>query len=76
MIRQLRYSGVIDALRVRRMGFPVCIPFVEFFKNFKCVSSDAVRVRVDVEGYRLGCEFIVKAVSLNSEAIQLGKSKV
>ena len=33
---QLRYAGLVEVCRIRKLGFPVRRPFDEFFKRFRC----------------------------------------
>ena len=35
---QLRYSGLVEVCRIRKLGYPVRREFVDFFKRFKCTS--------------------------------------
>eukprot|EP00605_Chrysophyceae_sp_TOSAG23-4_P000651 GSChrysophyteH1.ASY1.ANO1.733.1 assembled CDS len=35
---QLRYSGLVEVCRIRKLGFPVRREFEEFFKRYKCVD--------------------------------------
>ena len=36
MLEQLRYAGLVEVCRIRKLGFPVRRPFEEFYKRFKC----------------------------------------
>lgn len=40
VINQLSSSGVIGTVKVRKMGFPVRIPFHSFYVRFRCLNSD------------------------------------
>ena len=33
---QLRYAGLVEVCRIRKLGYPVRRPFDEFFKRFRC----------------------------------------
>ena len=35
---QLRYAGLVEVCRIRKLGFPVRRPFDEFFKRFRCCN--------------------------------------
>ena len=35
---QLRYAGLVEVCRIRKLGFPVRRPFDEFFKRYRCVN--------------------------------------
>ena len=36
---QLRYGGVLEAVRVARSGFPVRLSHIEFFARYRCVAN-------------------------------------
>ena len=38
---QLRYSGLVEVCRIRKLGYPVRRPFDEFFKRFRCCDPAA-----------------------------------
>ena len=38
MQAQLRYAGLVEVCRIRKLGYPVRLPFDEFFKRFKCCA--------------------------------------
>eukprot|EP01038_Epipyxis_sp_PR26KG_P006281 gene6281-8649_t len=35
---QLRYAGLVEVCRIRKLGFPVRRPFDEFFKRYRCIE--------------------------------------
>jgi myosin heavy subunit len=35
---QLRYAGLVEVCRIRKLGFPVRRGFDEFFKRFRCID--------------------------------------
>lgn len=35
---QLRYAGLVEVCRIRKLGFPVRRPFMEFYKRYRCVD--------------------------------------
>jgi len=41
VLDQLRYSGMLETIRIRRAGFPVRIPFAEFSYRFRALSAGA-----------------------------------
>ena len=43
VIRQLRYSGVIEALRIQRLGFPNKFGYHDFIRCFDILFSDELR---------------------------------
>ena len=41
---QLRYAGLVEVCRIRKLGYPVRRPFDEFFKRFKCCFLTAANL--------------------------------
>eukprot|EP01036_Dinobryon_divergens_P023353 gene23353-31690_t len=35
---QLRYAGLVEVCRIRKLGFPVRRPFQEFYKRYRCIE--------------------------------------
>ena len=86
VLQQLRYNGLLDAIRIARQGFPVRYPFATFSQQYNCLGigttalsiSDAVAREKTVEQIRkvisARCsEFELPEVQLE---LVLGKSKV
>lgn len=46
---QLRYGGVLEAVRVARSGYPVRLPHPEFYSRYRCLATVGVKA-VAVEG--------------------------
>ena len=41
MLDQLRYAGLLEVCRIRKLGYPVRRPFNEFFRRFHCIDLTA-----------------------------------
>ena len=41
MLDQLRYAGLLEVCRIRKLGFPVRREFLEFFKRYRCIETSA-----------------------------------
>ena len=41
MLAQLRYSGLLEVCRIRKLGFPVRREFDEFYKRYKCIAPSS-----------------------------------
>lgn len=45
-LRQLRYSGMMETVHIRKSGFPIRYTFEEFSQRFGALLPSAVRVQV------------------------------
>lgn len=76
---QLRYGGVLEAVRVARSGFPVRLPHAEFVTHY-AVLGPAMKPTSNIERKKAHCEAIIAAVSVacgfDAQEAQLGKTKV
>ena len=41
MLAQLRYSGLLEVCRIRKLGFPLRRDFDEFYKRYRCIAPGA-----------------------------------
>ncbi|GMH53857.1 hypothetical protein TrRE_jg1604 [Triparma retinervis] len=69
MLAQLRYSGLLEVCRIRKLGFPVRRDFDDFFKRYKAIAPSAT----DLDGLLAILEGDGK---LPKEQFQKGKTKV
>uniref|UniRef100_A0A674DQ99 Myosin VIIAa n=1 Tax=Salmo trutta TaxID=8032 RepID=A0A674DQ99_SALTR len=67
-VRQLRYSGMMETIRIRRAGYPIRYTFVEFV--------DRYRVLMPGEDLRGTCQRIVEVVLGRDDDWQMGKTKI
>uniref|UniRef100_A0A7N6A1Q3 Myosin VIIAb n=1 Tax=Anabas testudineus TaxID=64144 RepID=A0A7N6A1Q3_ANATE len=74
-IRQLRYSGMMETIRIRRAGYPIRYTFAEFVDRYRvlillhsCLSSQ--------EDLRGTCQQIVLARLGKHDDWQIGKTKI
>uniref|UniRef100_A0A7N8XXN1 Myosin VIIAa n=1 Tax=Mastacembelus armatus TaxID=205130 RepID=A0A7N8XXN1_9TELE len=67
-VRQLRYSGMMETIRIRRAGYPIRYTFVEFV--------DRYRVLMPGEDLRGTCQRIAEAVLGRDDDWQMGKTKI
>ncbi|XP_066433961.1 unconventional myosin-XV [Eleutherodactylus coqui] len=44
---QLKYSGILETIRIRKEGFPVRIPFSFFLSRYRCVMDLGRNIRAD-----------------------------
>jgi len=72
-IRQLRYSGMMETIRIRRAGYPIRHTFAEFVDRYRILVSGVGPS--STEDCRAASNKIGKAV-LGDADFQLGKTKV
>ena len=44
MLNQLRYTGLLEVCRIRKLGFPARFTFEQFYKRFKCIEPAAAGI--------------------------------
>uniref|UniRef100_A0A8C4IL90 Myosin X n=1 Tax=Dicentrarchus labrax TaxID=13489 RepID=A0A8C4IL90_DICLA len=72
VLNQLRYSGMLETVKIRRTGFPVRRPFQDFCSRYK-VLMRGVMLPDDPRG---SCVQLLHLYDSSSAEWQLGKSKV
>ncbi|KAI8853564.1 P-loop containing nucleoside triphosphate hydrolase protein [Chytridium lagenaria] len=73
VLAQLRYSGMLDTIKIRKAGYPMRIPFAKFANDYKCLIGLASCKSVDP---RDRAAAIISNVDLKAGMWQLGKTKV
>ena len=76
VVQQLRYSGVLEVVRIRREAYPTRILFEDFHRRFDVLlgSCKPASLRTPAD-YRAACQAIVTKV-LPVGGFQLGKRKI
>ncbi|KAK3585200.1 hypothetical protein CHS0354_027488 [Potamilus streckersoni] len=72
VLMQLKYSGMLDVIRIKREGYPVHVPVESFHDKYKCLlpsKSSDVDSREEVRN-------ILKTLNLPIHDWQIGKTKV
>ncbi|XP_075755876.1 unconventional myosin-XV [Pelodiscus sinensis] len=70
---QLRYSGILETIRIRKEGFPVRIPFHIFIDRYRCL----VDLRPDVRPDGVSCvEVLKKLCAVSPTMYCVGASKL
>ncbi|XP_040209467.1 unconventional myosin-X-like isoform X1 [Rana temporaria] len=72
VLNQLRYSGMLETVRIRRAGFPVRILFQEFCFRYKVLMRN-VTLPEDLKGK---CETLLHLNDTTNKEWQLGRTKV
>uniref|UniRef100_A0A8C7YZT8 Myosin VIIAa n=1 Tax=Oryzias sinensis TaxID=183150 RepID=A0A8C7YZT8_9TELE len=70
-VRQLRYSGMMETIRIRRAGYPIRYTFVEFVDRYRVLMPG-----VKPEDLRGTCQKIAEAVLGRDDDWQMGKTKI
>uniref|UniRef100_A0A669QN90 Myosin VIIB n=1 Tax=Phasianus colchicus TaxID=9054 RepID=A0A669QN90_PHACC len=70
-IKQLRYSGMMETIRIRKAGYPVRYTFEEFFERYRVLLPWSVK-----NDARQCCIRISEAVLGKDESWQAGKTKI
>ncbi|KAM8822173.1 LOW QUALITY PROTEIN: unconventional myosin-VIIa-like [Synchiropus picturatus] len=74
-VRQLRYSGMMETIRIRRAGYPIRYTFVEFVDRYR-VLMPGVKPAYKQGDLRGTCQRIAEAVLGRDDDWQMGKSKI
>ncbi|TTI30672.1 Unconventional myosin-VIIa [Bagarius yarrelli] len=74
-VRQLRYSGMMETIRIRRAGYPIRYTFVEFVDRYR-VLMPGVKPSYKQEDLRGTCQRIAEAVLGRDDDWQMGKTKI
>ncbi|PWA22373.1 hypothetical protein CCH79_00018210 [Gambusia affinis] len=74
-VRQLRYSGMMETIRIRRAGYPIRYTFVEFVDRYR-VLMPGVKPAYKQEDLRGTCQRIAEAILGKDDDWQMGKTKI
>ncbi|XP_044877190.1 unconventional myosin-VIIa isoform X2 [Mauremys mutica] len=74
-VRQLRYSGMMETIRIRRAGYPIRYSFVEFVDRYR-VLMPGVKPAYKQGDLRGTCQRIAEAVLGKDDDWQIGKTKI
>lgn len=74
VLDQLQSNGVLEGIRIARLGYPNRLPFVEFRQRFEVLTP-----RIIPPGYmdgRKACLRMVDALELDKSTYRIGTSKL
>ncbi|XP_012581160.1 PREDICTED: unconventional myosin-VIIa isoform X1 [Condylura cristata] len=74
-VRQLRYSGMMETIRIRRAGYPIRYSFVEFVERYR-VLLPGVKPAYKQDDLRGTCQRMAEAVLGVHDDWQIGKTKI
>nr|XP_015306713.2 unconventional myosin-X isoform X2 [Macaca fascicularis] len=72
VLNQLRYSGMLETVRIRKAGYAVRRPFQDFYKRYKVLMRN-LALPEDVRGK---CTSLLQLYDASNSEWQLGKTKV
>lgn len=75
VIDQLRYSGVFEAVEIRKQGFPFRYKFSQFACRYSCINR-GYKYRTSGKSFRQRCEEILEVSKQNFSGCVFGKSMV
>lgn len=74
VLDQLRCNGVLEGIRIARLGYPNRLPFVEFRQRYEILTPGIIP-RGYMDG-RQACLRMVVALDLNVDLYRVGTSKI
>ena len=74
VLDQLRCNGVLEGIRIARMGFPNRLPFIEFRQRYELLTP-GILPRGYMDG-RQACERMLNALELDKAMFKTGSTKV
>ncbi|KAJ7621122.1 P-loop containing nucleoside triphosphate hydrolase protein [Roridomyces roridus] len=74
VLEQLQCNGVLEGVRISRLGYPNRLPFVEFRQRYE-VLTPGIIPRGYMDG-REACRRMVKALELDEAIFKIGTSKI
>mmetsp|Transcript_1433 Transcript_1433/g.1965 ORF Transcript_1433/g.1965 Transcript_1433/m.1965 type:complete len:1132 (-) Transcript_1433:28-3423(-) len=75
VVEQLRYSGVFEAVQIRKQGYPFRLNYRQFACRYKCINTDH-SYRANKNDDRAVTEEIMKVAKQNFDEVQMGKTRV
>ncbi|KAM3608206.1 uncharacterized protein V6R79_021047 [Siganus canaliculatus] len=72
VLNQLRYSGMLETVKIRRAGFPVRRTFKDFYSRYKMILKD----KLHSDDEKQSCTELLTLHDRTKKEWQLGKTKV
>uniref|UniRef100_A0A3P8TIT1 Myosin X, like 1 n=1 Tax=Amphiprion percula TaxID=161767 RepID=A0A3P8TIT1_AMPPE len=72
VLNQLRYSGMLETVKIRRAGFPVRRTFKDFYSRYKMILKD----KIHSDDEKQSCSELLSLHDKTTKEWQLGKTKV
>uniref|UniRef100_G1KEG2 Myosin VIIB n=1 Tax=Anolis carolinensis TaxID=28377 RepID=G1KEG2_ANOCA len=74
-IRQLRYSGMMETIRIRKAGYPIRYSFADFFERYKILQPVSAREQLKND-VRQCCISVCERVIGKRDEWKIGKTKI
>ncbi|XP_049851037.1 unconventional myosin-XV isoform X4 [Schistocerca gregaria] len=76
VLEQLRYTGMLETIRIRKMGYPVRLKFAQFVERYRYLLPHRGRTVQRGTPFRELCRVILETAASGSGDYQLGTSRV
>ncbi|KAK6643275.1 hypothetical protein RUM43_004780 [Polyplax serrata] len=76
VVEQLRYTGMLETIRIRKTGYPIRLKFSQFYDRYRYFLPDRGATVARGTPYRELCRFIFEIKECNSNDYQLGTTRV
>ena len=79
VLEQLRYTGMLETIKIRKTGFPIRMRFDQFLERYRCLLTNRERRSLLRHQQQPGPEFcrvVLERNATQSSHFQLGTSKV
>ncbi|KAL9540466.1 hypothetical protein PS6_010752 [Mucor atramentarius] len=73
VLHQLRCNGVLEGIRICRVGFPNRLLFEQFREQYKLLAPDLIKNERD---HRKACQMLLETSRLDANQFQIGRTKV
>lgn len=74
VLDQLRCNGVLEGIRIARLGYPNRLPFTEFRHRYEVLTPGIIPQGGYIDG-RKACEKMLAALKLDSSEYKVGRTK-
>jgi myosin heavy subunit len=71
VLAQLRYAGMMETIRIRRLGYPIRMGLKEFFDRYRMITLTR-----STKDLRADCQNLLNGLQLPKDEWQLGQTKV
>lgn len=72
VLDQLKYLGMLDIIRIRKEGFPIHMPFVDFLARYRCLDKGRLGGCDEKEAVRR----LIRSQGIPETEWQIGRTKV